>query len=368
VERTLTPSCKNQRYSLAIALALGFLIRLVILPITYGEDYAMFMEYGRLLATGKLTTLLYDDVFFLTTPPFYIYLMSLMRVVSDLGGMSLVFLGKLPNLISDLVVSYVIWELILKKTSSVPKALFGMSFFLFNPLVIYNSCFYGRFDSVALAFLMLAIRGTSWLRFGIYYGISIATKTFPLFLFPWFFKNIKDKKISKLAVSLVTVAVLCAPFLMTDAIKFIQNNTAWYLTKIPRHFSWQLIFVNQIAEEKIIMISIFFLMSYYALLFLLPQLSRVDVYEYAALVFSIFILFSMVVYEQYLTWQLPFLAVSGVLHKRRYALPLLYYATFIGAFGNGHINLLTPVAPIEAWNLVLGALILLFSYSVLRKG
>jgi len=350
------------------ALALGFLIRLVILPITYGVDYMLFMEYGRLLATGKLTALLYDDVFSLATPPFYIYLISLMTVVSDHTGLSLVFLGKLPNLISDLIVSYLIWELILKKTSSVQKALSGLSLFLFNPLVIYNSCFYGRFDSVALAFLMLAIRDTSWLRFGIYYGISIATKTFPAFLFPWFYKTRGEKKILSLALSLITVALLCSPFLWLDAITFTKNNVEWFVTKTPTQFSWQLLLVNVISLEKILTFSLLLLLLFYTLLVVLPRSTAVDAYEYAALVFSLFTFCSIVVYEQYLTWQLPFLAVSGVLYKRRYALPLLCYATFIGAFGNGHIDLLTPLAPIEAWNLVLGALTLLFSYSVLRNG
>ena len=63
----------------------------------------------------------------------------------------------------------------------------GAGLFFLNPLVLYNGPFYGRFDSLCLAALLLAwrqlepepVRGR---RLALWYSLGVTLKTFPLFL------------------------------------------------------------------------------------------------------------------------------------------------------------------------------------------
>ncbi len=61
--------------------------------------------------------------------------------------------------------------------------------------MLYNGAFYGRFDSVAVALLLLAVHmwhgrtaGAGW-RFSATYALAIAAKTYPVFLLPWVIRH-----------------------------------------------------------------------------------------------------------------------------------------------------------------------------------
>jgi len=78
-----------------------------------------------------------------------------------------ILLLKLLSIISDLALSVIIYKLILKLSRNKKKAVFGLMFFLFNPITVFISGAWGQTDSVVallgiLSFLFL-YRGNAFL-------------------------------------------------------------------------------------------------------------------------------------------------------------------------------------------------------------
>lgn len=63
---------------------------------------------------------------------------------------------RLPSILADLTIGVIIYVIIKSRTSK-KNAILGSSFFLFNPVVIYNSAFWGQMDSVNNLFFITAL-------------------------------------------------------------------------------------------------------------------------------------------------------------------------------------------------------------------
>lgn len=64
---------------------------------------------------------------------------------------------RLPSILSDLIIGYIIFLTILSFKKNDKQALLGASLFLFNPVVIYNSAFWGQMDSINNLFIILSV-------------------------------------------------------------------------------------------------------------------------------------------------------------------------------------------------------------------
>jgi Gpi18-like mannosyltransferase len=65
------------------------------------------------------------------------------------------WLVKLPFILSDIGLGYLIYKIVLKIKPN--KAILAASFFLFNPVLIYNSTIWGQTDSLINLFAILGI-------------------------------------------------------------------------------------------------------------------------------------------------------------------------------------------------------------------
>lgn len=162
----------EELYSKWVSIAIGaaFILRIWI-GLTaqgYQNDMNTFIAWGQRmldLGPGKF----YEEGYFADYPPGYLYILYILSAVRgalgfthDSGGENLLF--KLPAILSDLVLGYLIYQMSRKKLST--GIAFGlMLLFLFNPAVLINSSAWGQADSFFLIFLLLSIHGAANQRF-----------------------------------------------------------------------------------------------------------------------------------------------------------------------------------------------------------
>lgn len=63
---------------------------------------------------------------------------------------------RLPSLLADLIIGALIYTIVRSKTT-MKNALFSCSLFIFNPVILYNSAFWGQMDSINNMLLLIAL-------------------------------------------------------------------------------------------------------------------------------------------------------------------------------------------------------------------
>lgn len=189
----------------------------------YQNDMNTFMSWGQRLVDRGLSNF-YEEGYFADYPPGYLYILYLLSLIRGLfsithgsGGEALLF--KLPAILSDLVLGYLIYEVGRKKLGS--GLSFGiMLFFLFNPAVLINSAVWGQADSFFLIFLLLSIRGAAdkeFVRSAVWFAVAVLIKPQALIFTPvLMFAFYHHRAWKQLAVGalygLGTFLLLAAPF------------------------------------------------------------------------------------------------------------------------------------------------------------
>jgi uncharacterized membrane protein len=232
--------------------------------------------------------------------------------------------------------------------------------FFLNPLVLYNGAFYGRFDSVCIALLALAVHlhgahtydagargahkypaGTGHVRrpagwgTALTFALSVAAKTFPLVILP---RLLLRERMTAARVALSGVAIvggLSAPYLLTSPGPFLADLTHNVGT-LSGSLSWQVVFHHLLPVATQVELSEGLLLVF---VLIAVALSRIDdLATCAAAATLLFIVFSKVVVEQYLTWPLPFLIILAVDRRSRVAAVLTAALTAVGMLVNPYIH------------------------------
>lgn len=162
------------------------------------------------------------------------------------------FLFKALMAGSFLASTFLIGKIIEKISSSKSKALLGMAFFAFNPLVIFESLVSAHHDIVMMAFSLLGLYfllDKKYLWAFLFLFLSIGIKFSTAFLLPVFvlvmFLQVKKKKINWGHISIFVI------ILMVVAVIFASIRTElqpWYVI-------WILPFVPLLIENGWVMIS-----------------------------------------------------------------------------------------------------------------
>ncbi|HEX9043732.1 MAG TPA: hypothetical protein VF802_01780, partial [Candidatus Limnocylindrales bacterium] len=141
-------------------LALGLALRLIILYALpgsgFGVDLAAFRFWAADLAQhGPFG--FYDRGFFADYTPGYLYLLWLVGLLGQaVGGIG--DLIKLPAILADLAVAWLIADLALELGATRGRALAAAALFLFFPISWFDSVVWGQVDSVGIVFLLLGLR------------------------------------------------------------------------------------------------------------------------------------------------------------------------------------------------------------------
>jgi uncharacterized membrane protein len=271
--------------------------------------------------------------------PLFLYLELLLQWLAEHTGISFTVLGKVPILASDVVCALVLAGELRDRTASNRAVLLGTSLFFLNPLVLYNGAFYGRFDTVALALLLFAVRLLRKRKrsAGLWYGLALAAKTFPAFVLPGIVRDARGRR-TWLVITLMTVLlVLSAPYLPSWR-AMLSDIVVYDAVKAPGALSWQTLFVGATSIETLRFVSYALLALYLVGAALLVRVLDLDMYILATLV--LFLVCSKVLLEQYLVWPMPWLVLVLWTAPRIRAATLAFFVavTVVGMMANPHIQ------------------------------
>ncbi|WP_410513411.1 glycosyltransferase family 39 protein [Paenibacillus sp. BR2-3] len=210
----------------------------------YENDMNTFIAWGQRLVDlgpGKF----YQEGYFADYPPGYLYILYLLSLVRGIfgfahGSAGETLLFKLPAILSDLVLGYLIYRVGRKKLGS--GLAFGlMLLFLFNPAVLINSAAWGQADSFFLIFLLLSIRGAvdkAFVRSAIWFALAVIIKPqalifTPVLLFAFYHHRAWKQLAVGALYGLGLFVMLAAPFFwnnggISEIIHLYKNTLSSY--------------------------------------------------------------------------------------------------------------------------------------------
>jgi uncharacterized membrane protein len=326
---------------LAVVLIVGVAARAILIPITHGPDFTVWDLASRATLNGVNIYAHHPGygggpyAYF----PLFLYLELPMQWLALHTGVSFTILGKLPITTADfLTTALMVRELRRHGGSRRAEAVAAGLFFL-NPLVVYNGAFYGRFDSVCVALLLLAFsayragRPVGW-RFSLTYALSVAMKTFPLFVLPWLLRRGRTTALRVSVACGVVLLGVAAPYLITSPRAF-ATDLLYSADKLSGGLSWQVSLHGLPAAVQLDIADAMlgaFLVGVVALAFV------EDYTLCAAATMVLFLLLSKQVIEQYLIWPLPFVILLAVGRHSRAAWLLVVELTVAGMLVNAYIH------------------------------
>jgi len=192
-----------------IILIIGLAIRFAVMPtLSLGYDvtyWALAIQHIQ-AGTGlyEITGYWYTPVwgYFLSIMSYFMNLIGMtdygqlfdeVRIVEGFEGFYTAtlttpmfnFIVKIPAVMADVLIGYMIYKLISEMTGDKKKATYGFALWFLCPLVIYTSSVHGMFDSVYVMFMVLSVyalrKGHDFLA-GASLAVAILLKVFPAFI------------------------------------------------------------------------------------------------------------------------------------------------------------------------------------------
>jgi hypothetical protein len=146
--------------AILVVLALGLALRLILaylLPRSgFDADLGSFQYWAANLAKDGLHGF-YERPFFHDYTPGYLYVLWLVGIVGRvLGGIG--DLIKVPPVLGDLAIGYLVWSMIRELGGRERLALLGAAVVVVNPVFWFDNVVWGQVDSVGVVFLLLGLR------------------------------------------------------------------------------------------------------------------------------------------------------------------------------------------------------------------
>ncbi len=146
--------------AILIVLALGLALRVIIAYLLPGSGFQADLDAFRFwaddLATNGLSGF-YGRDFFHDYTPGYLYVLWLVGLAGNaLGGIG--DLIKIPPILADLVVGWLVWSMIRELGGRDRLALLGGLIAVLNPIAWFDSVVWGQVDAFGVVFLLLALR------------------------------------------------------------------------------------------------------------------------------------------------------------------------------------------------------------------
>jgi hypothetical protein len=323
-----SPAARIRRHPrLAVLLALSVLVRVALIPWWHGRDFTVW-------SLASAATLRGDNIYAhhphyphgpFAYLPLFLYVELPFRWLADSSGVSFTVLGKIPMVVADLGVTVLLYRAALRRGADHKRATWVAAAFALNPLVLYNSALYGRFDSVACALLLVcttrmsrlpADRQAPW-----WLGAAVAAKTFPVFMIPaaLFAVPRRRRPVVLLAVLAVTVAV-CVPYL--GSLRPLLHDVVLYDGgKAPQGASWWVLLRDWFGRAAAARWSLLGLLAMAGgAVAIGRRLACRDLDLAVAATLVLFLICGKVVLEQYLVWPLPWLLLLTCSPVRRTAI------------------------------------------------
>ena len=329
----LTKEIVKKHYILIIGFCIAFAVRLLIATIGANRhwDFRDLTATGMLLLEGKVP---YRDIPVGKTdyPPLISYTMM---VTVFLCG-DFIFLCKLPFIIGDLLIGYVLY--IFAKEWQVNSDNFSHRSYMitllywFLPYPIFESSYIGRFDSIPTLFLMLTIyflHKEHHNYAGLCWGIGIMYKWFPVIVAPiiflYFFKTNKMQNLARfLFITCAVCFLISLPFLILAPNQYISTYL-FHLTgreistdlAIYSLYSYltndysMIVRIISTTIQMVVLLGLFLRFSIVKKVFGTPYVLII----LSGLFLNAFVLFNRIINPQYFFWYFPILLFLLFLQK-----------------------------------------------------
>jgi uncharacterized membrane protein len=185
------------------------------------------------------------------------------------------------------------------------------SCFLFDPLVLYNSAVYGRFDSIASALLLSyvgALLGSkrTTVKAALSYGLAVAAKTYPILAI------VAVCRVAGRRTWLIAAAVAgCSVLLLLPYIAaprpLVHDVVLYDLSREAQGLSPQLAVLAYTGQHARTVVGVGSAVVFAVGVVVLAVRLGKDVTAQVTAAVMLFIVTSTLVLEQYLTWPLPLL-------------------------------------------------------------
>lgn len=330
--KTITTNLEKNLILYYLLLA-GFLFRLIFATFPgFHVDTDTFFAWSVRAFDLGFSNFYSKDVWTNYTPGM-IYLFYVLGFFRDLFSISeeyFYFVLKLPSILADIVLSYFIYQVLVKAVSK-KLSFYGLAFVLFNPVLIFNASIWGAFDGLLTLFLFLSVYFLAQKKLfacSIFFGIAILIKPqaiaiAPIFAF-WALRNFSLKNILQLALpALITVILLSLPYFPKDPIfgffnLFIQMAQDYKGNSMFAYNLWgifgfwiddgtQLGFLSY-RVWGVLLLAVFWI--YFFAIFWRKKI--IDVFLLATLAFLAFFFLPTRVHERYLFSAIPFLVLTSI--------------------------------------------------------
>jgi hypothetical protein len=309
---------------------LGLLIRLVPAAFTaHPTDIQAWKTIGAAIYNGQNPYTL--PAFGLVYPPLWGLICWIAYAIYAPTQNSFLFnfVIKLPIIAVDLAMAKTIEMIVLTKTRNQRTAREAMILYLFNPMTIILSSFWGMFDAIP-AFLvllsMIFLNKKQYLRSSLALGVGIAFKGFyPALLLPLFMYTIVKtgrefkKAFEYMVLSLLPLAIPSILFLAANAASFVNMTVVQFIQRPISNLTYWFP-IHLVFEQNGTMIStmgfIIFAAAFptiYACV--LKKAGSRTIIKTMILIILAFYLTAPTVNEQYIVWLLPPMIIYAATEK-----------------------------------------------------
>jgi len=351
-------------------LIIGLIIRIVLMPLlTYGYDFTHWALVMQHIQAGH--GLYGIDGFWYT--PVWGYVLGAMSAFTNLLGMASYghlfdaalaiedmewghtatlttlpfnFVVKMPLLIADVIIGYLIYRMIKERTNDEKKATYGFALWFMCPLVIYTSAVHGMFDSVSVLFMVLSVyalyKGHDFFA-GASLAVAILAKMFPAYIIfalvaYLLMKHKGDMRTFIKRLSLAVAGLLLMTLLIylpqildgtvMDSLRFLTGRVDMATsTPAADEGIWDSLIAFGFKFILWIQPLIFVLAAFFAYMMYKKGSGNRDEAFFACLMVTTAVIFLWPPAPQYLLVTLPFLICFIAMFDKRFLLPFMIITT-----------------------------------------
>ncbi len=199
---------REMKHPLAVLLIVGLAVRLVLMPfLSFNIDLTYWMKTVNLIdggmdlysidgyyyspiwgyvlgAVDMLAHLLGMTDYGTLVPEMYPYMGRDYSISPYVTSISFNVLIKIPVVLTDIAVGWLLYSFVLKVTGDRGKAFLACILWILCPLTIVESSMHAMFDNMSAMFTLMAFIAVYQRKYiigGAVYGLAILTKFFPLF-------------------------------------------------------------------------------------------------------------------------------------------------------------------------------------------
>ena len=257
-----------------LVFILAFVLRVVLSSeyVGFGADIACFSAWAdRMANLGPAN--FYAPDYFSDYPPLYLYALYLIGFIKktfQIASYSKIhlFLLKSPAILADVGIGYVIYKVSTKRLG-LRHGLCLSVLYLFQPVVILNSCLWGQIDSVFTLFLVmicLFLEHQDLLPAMLFFGLGVLLKPQMLIFSPVmilgyisyvyrgsFSMKMLAKALAYAVLTLIGVILLCMPFGMDKVIsQYLDTLSSYPCASVNAYNFWAGIGLNWYSQTTML--------------------------------------------------------------------------------------------------------------------